>query len=46
MSLMPYRPDLPLISFGGDGLVDSSAFRVFLIAFLVSFVVSFVLTRR
>lgn len=46
MQLLPYRPDLPLISFGGGGLVDSSAFRSFLIAFLVSFVVSFVLTRR
>lgn len=46
MSLMPYRPDLPLISFGGGGLVDSPVVRSFLIAFLVSFVVSFVLTRR
>lgn len=45
MSLLPYRPDLPLISFGGGGLIDSPGFRSFLIAFLVSFVVCSVLNR-
>ena len=45
MTLLPYRPDLPLFSFGGDGLIDFPAVRSFLIAFLVSFVVCSVLNR-